>query len=113
MGDRLDGYRQESLKLHQDSGIHKEHAKAANFSSVEKQEAVCKRPTPKTELLSKWRTTLPRQTVNAILNKIRGAKFLAREKIAGQNFGATMSLLKECGLVAGNTHRNYEGYKHF
>ena len=24
-----------------------------------------------------------------------------------------MSLLKECGLVAGNTHLNYEGYKLF
>ena len=63
-----DGHRQESLKLHQDSRIHKEHAKAANFSSVEKQDAVCERPTPEAELLNKWRTTLPRQTFDAILN---------------------------------------------
>ena len=66
-----------------------------------------------TEEIKQWRNSIPQQTIDATLNKIRAAKFLAVEKIAGAKMESTTNLLLECGLYVGNTHLNYDGYKLF
>jgi len=45
----------------------------------------------------------------AIINKIKAANFIGREKIAGNKFKSVVMLLKEVGAQAGGTHLNYKG----